>query len=174
MFGSISRNGIEGDGQILAILGFFVVLAVLDRMNKPGRAVIAGIGALVALLMGMYEYSNIAGLEIDSEYVIASVGTGIYVILLGSLMAMAAFAKSEGKLEKGENLEDLQKELSELSNKLYEEQDGKVCPMCAETVRSSAVVCRFCGHKFAELNAELVALQELADSADTSSQSKHT
>jgi hypothetical protein len=27
-------------------------------------------------------------------------------------------------------------------------QPGKACPQCAEQVRSAAVVCRFCGHRF--------------------------
>jgi hypothetical protein len=27
--------------------------------------------------------------------------------------------------------------------------DEKTCPKCAETVKSAAVVCRFCGHNFA-------------------------
>lgn len=26
---------------------------------------------------------------------------------------------------------------------------GKTCPRCAETVKSAALVCRFCGHEFA-------------------------
>lgn len=28
------------------------------------------------------------------------------------------------------------------------ESDAKECPMCAETVKSKALVCRFCGHSF--------------------------
>jgi ribosomal protein L40E len=28
------------------------------------------------------------------------------------------------------------------------EADGKICPRCAETVKSAAVVCRYCGHEF--------------------------
>jgi rubredoxin len=31
---------------------------------------------------------------------------------------------------------------------LREIADSKVCPRCAETVRSAAFVCRFCGHEF--------------------------
>ena len=27
---------------------------------------------------------------------------------------------------------------------------GKTCPRCAQTVRSAAVICRFCGHEFEE------------------------
>jgi hypothetical protein len=32
-----------------------------------------------------------------------------------------------------------------------EEQDTKVCPSCAETVKAAATVCRFCKHSFEKL-----------------------
>lgn len=31
----------------------------------------------------------------------------------------------------------------------------KTCPQCAETVKAAAHVCRFCGFKFSELEAEI-------------------
>ena len=33
----------------------------------------------------------------------------------------------------------------------YEYKDeGKTCPMCAEDVKTDALICRFCGHQFQE------------------------
>ncbi len=34
------------------------------------------------------------------------------------------------------------------------ESDSKTCPMCAETVRKAALVCRFCGHTFSMPQAD--------------------
>lgn len=36
-----------------------------------------------------------------------------------------------------------------VKEKVEERVEEKVCPQCAETVKAAALVCRFCGHKFA-------------------------
>lgn len=38
------------------------------------------------------------------------------------------------------------------SNEQEAEIDTKLCPRCAETVKTAALVCRFCGHEFGENN----------------------
>jgi rubrerythrin len=43
--------------------------------------------------------------------------------------------------------------------------EEKECPMCAETVKSKAVVCRFCGHEFKNSTAELRQHPDIIDSA---------
>lgn len=47
-------------------------------------------------------------------------------------------------------------------------EDEKICPRCAETIKQAAVVCRFCGHEFGESKPETVAATGPASAAPPS------
>jgi hypothetical protein len=58
--------------------------------------------------------------------------------------------------------------VSQGNTKVVAERTGmKKCPDCAEFIQGEALVCRFCGHKFAvtELNTDLAAEKRLGEAA---------
>lgn len=93
-FGSLSRSGLEGgDGILTLILGLGLVVAGYLLLNAstiaswiiPGAAAIVGIVGFINL-RDVQERVDDAG----SEFVAASVGTGLYAILIGAIAAFAA------------------------------------------------------------------------------------
>jgi hypothetical protein len=129
LFGTISKNGIEGDGQITLALGVMMGIGLLERWKKAGRALVVGIIAIVVILVGVYEYTSVTErmAEVDSDFVSASVGVGLYMVIAGGALGFGAFRDS---------------------GSLKEPEPTKVCPQCAETVKAAAQVCRFCGYEF--------------------------
>lgn len=92
-FGVLSVNGIEGDGVFtLAIGGGVTLLGYLEFAGGgprwgPGAAFVL---SLAGLALGLFEYTNISGRvnETDSEFLRASVGIGVYLILVGAAVAL--------------------------------------------------------------------------------------
>lgn len=79
MFGSVSKNGVEGDGAITLILcgiasvGFFTV--------KRAWLIVSMIMGILAALVSGYDLLDVQRIaqENDSDYVRVSVGIGLYV-----------------------------------------------------------------------------------------------
>lgn len=85
VFGSVDVAGTEGDGVITLIGAVVVGLAVLIR-----RYVSAAIGFAVVAAISIYHVSNVAQMadEADSEFVRASVGWGLWVLVVGSVVGV--------------------------------------------------------------------------------------
>jgi hypothetical protein len=101
-FGSVSKNGTEGDGVISLILGVFIILGALFRFNRPGnRPWIAFVFAVLALALGIFEYVDISSdaSSISGGFVDASVGIGVYVVILGALLGLASFMRNPSTAE---------------------------------------------------------------------------
>lgn len=67
----------------------------------------------------------------------------ISLLILVILPNLSATQTSDAKLAEAEH----KLRLAEIRAEQTADR-GKVCPMCAETVKSAAKVCRFCGHHF--------------------------
>lgn len=93
-FGSVSIPGTEGDGEIVLILGVVIaVLATLELTRQPRLGLRIGVGvcAGIALLIGLIDFSSITD-HIRTENLeagVASVGAGLYAVLLGAGVAIA-------------------------------------------------------------------------------------
>lgn len=94
--GTIERNGIDGggDGIITLIAGGLALLAGIARLAGSGSAnasrILAFLAGAAMLGLVVIDYGTIADrvTEIGSSAAIASVGTGIYVVGLGGILAM--------------------------------------------------------------------------------------
>ena len=92
--GSVSRNGLDGDGQITIVLGVAaVVLAVvaLRGHSAPLAAlvIVAGLGALIAVI-GVIDYvdakNRIGDLTAEERQLIAiSIGVGLYLTIAAGI-----------------------------------------------------------------------------------------
>lgn len=93
---SLSRNGLEGGGDGIAtvvagvLLGFVGVLILAGR--RPGRTwlgvvLVSGI-ALGLAAANMADVSNRAE-SVESELATAGIGSGLYLIALGALVAVS-------------------------------------------------------------------------------------
>lgn len=110
-FVSVSAKGIDGDGKITVVLGLLVLVLLMSKGNAKGAAVLSGIAAAVTV----YEvyHANQKMHEVAGDGVRASVGTGLWVLLVGSVLAMVAAWSwhSEGKVgvptDPGEALRNL-------------------------------------------------------------------
>lgn len=88
-FGSIDKAGTEGDGVLTLIAGLVFAAfgwAMLTNRETPLR-VITTIGAVLAVLLLVYEFVDIDRIadDVDSEFVRVSTGMGLYVTLLGAV-----------------------------------------------------------------------------------------
>ena len=142
--GTISRNGIDGggDGIWTIVIGVIVVIGVVGGLSSPGAVgaarAAAVVGGIAAVVVGFLDMSDVQGrvntIANGSSGAIASVGMGIYVVMLGGALAVvgglvarsappAAAAAPAGAV-------------------------AKRCPRCAEAVKLEARACRFCGYEF--------------------------
>lgn len=93
VFGSISVNGMDGDGQLTAAAGTIAaILFLVGALGSSGfhiaGVVFAGLGGAVAA----YDLVNITNTfaEYSSDGVAASVGVGLYVCVVGAVVAVVA------------------------------------------------------------------------------------
>jgi hypothetical protein len=88
---TISKAGYEGDGLISGGIGVLLLLSALLSKGKPGKmySPAASVFALVAGVVAILDIINVSQVitrtSADST-VIASVGSGLYVTLLGALL----------------------------------------------------------------------------------------
>ncbi|MGD9704214.1 MAG: hypothetical protein AB7Q42_20175 [Acidimicrobiia bacterium] len=93
-FGQIELSGLEtDDGKLTAGLGVLVVLAAtLMKLSGKGRALVTGLAAAAAGAVAAYDYSDISNRveEVNSEFIQASVGWGLWLVLIGAIVGVAA------------------------------------------------------------------------------------
>jgi hypothetical protein len=75
-------------------------------------------------------------------------GAALFFVALPHSL-IASNLKEQREREAGELAKKAQ-ERSEEQRKTQDQLLSKICPMCAESVKRAAKVCRFCGHTFAE------------------------
>jgi len=132
---SVSISGTEGDGIITLVLGILVAVGALVRQKEPGsRAWLSALFSLLALGISGYDYTQIviSSAFASNDYVDASAGIGIYLVIIGGFLGLLALSPNPHEPEV---------------------EQTKICPQCAETVKAAANVCRFCGHQFVEARA---------------------
>jgi hypothetical protein len=91
VFGSISINGMDGDGKLTALLGVISCLVMFQGITKAARsAYLTGtIFAAVAGVVVAYDFANISS-EIagsPNDYAVAQIGTGLYICGAGAVAA---------------------------------------------------------------------------------------
>jgi hypothetical protein len=88
---SLSKAGYEGDGLFTGGVGLLLLLGSVISKGKPGRLYsIAGVvfSVLAGAILFM-DLSSVRGVVSDvGEDVIASVGPGVYVSIVGALLAL--------------------------------------------------------------------------------------
>jgi hypothetical protein len=93
LVGTISKAGTAGDGVITLVLGLGVALLVgLGRASRRRAVwitaiVLAALAGLIVVVDGVDAAHRFSTL--DTTYVTASIGPGIYVVGLGALAAIA-------------------------------------------------------------------------------------
>jgi hypothetical protein len=95
--GSVSFNGVDGgrDGIVSAVLGVAVIVVGLlfrSRRATTGTAVALGIMSALIALVGVIDLNNVndAIAGVDSQYVHASAGAGLYVTLAAGVAGIVA------------------------------------------------------------------------------------
>lgn len=97
VFGEISVNGTEGDGQFTIVGGGIVLVLVFLRWYLAALIVASLTGAAL-----IYDYTNVSrNVDIDEEFARASVGWGLQLATVGAIVAaIAAFLLWRGRSPK--------------------------------------------------------------------------
>jgi hypothetical protein len=95
IFGSIGVAGTDGDGVITLAAAVVLALLALLQLLQPKRAAgvtmyAAGLCAVLIAGVGAYDWSNVGDMvsEVSDEGVSASVGAGLYLVVLGGATAL--------------------------------------------------------------------------------------
>ncbi len=93
-FGTLNKNGIDGDGKLTAATGILALLLIAVGASTRERILLA-VGAVISAAggaIGIYDGVDIgrAASDITSNYATATVGIGIYVTIAGGLMGFIA------------------------------------------------------------------------------------
>ncbi len=91
LLGAITISGMDGDGMILAIIGaviFLAALAIKARLGKPYSILVGAVGIL-AVIISFIDISNVKNIaeESESAYMIVQTGEGLYICVIGAIMA---------------------------------------------------------------------------------------
>jgi hypothetical protein len=98
-FGSVDVSGTSGDGKITAAIGIVAGLLALFGLTtgNQGKIVLAGVLSIAGAGVSVFEWRHLAS-RIDAlgtnEIATASVGTGIWVMLAGFVVATICLFKS--------------------------------------------------------------------------------
>jgi len=88
---SVSKAGYEGDGVFTGAIGLLLLIGAVVSKGKPGKrySVATALLALVAFLILAFDLSNVSSAVTDAgEGLLASVGPGIYVSIVGAILAL--------------------------------------------------------------------------------------
>jgi hypothetical protein len=101
VFGTMTVNGMEGDGLIIAGIGMIILLIAVLRDGTPGRLYSNGafILSLIAGIVSVLAIGRVSGIAAESEYATISTGAGLYACLLGATIAVVG---ASIKIPKGE------------------------------------------------------------------------
>lgn len=131
-FGSINKNGIEGDGKITLATGIIAILCgiaiLVSEKNSGwiGLAVIASIASMAVAIIDLIDVSNkLSG--VSNEFIQASAGIGLYVVLVGGIVGIVGALASAVKRQ---------------TPQIY------VCPHCGGTVEQNSRFCPHCAYQF--------------------------
>lgn len=144
IYGTMSVSGIDRDGMFTLVFGILMMLGVLLTLKKPGaRAWGAGVLAVLTFFVGAIDLYDVSVRvsEFSSDLALGSVGIGLYMVIIGGALGLAAFGRNTPTPKRSRT---------------------KVCPQCAETVKAAARICRYCGFEF---QAGPAARQEKASPA---------
>lgn len=88
---SYAYNGMDGAGGISMALGLLIIIGAFIRFNRPGnRAYAALVFSFLAIAFGAILVANIsAEVEASNLSAEASVGAGVYLIILGGILGLA-------------------------------------------------------------------------------------
>ena len=119
LFGSVAVSGMEGDGMLFAGLGAIVLLIGIFHEGRPGKRYsgwAVALSLLVAVL-SMAAIGRLASVTSDSEFVSAGTGPGLYVCLLGAVLASIGGVI---KLDELDNEKEAEKETRLVRIALYD------------------------------------------------------
>ena len=92
-FGTLQRNGTDGDGDglITLLLAGAIVFVTLIGQRTRLSAIVVLVLAAIAFMVVAYDMSNLRENlgEVESRFATASVGVGMYVCGAGALLAGA-------------------------------------------------------------------------------------
>lgn len=91
---SYAYNGMDGAGGISMALGLLIIIGAFIRFNRSGsRAYIALVFSVLAIAFGSILVANISSevqeVEASNPFAEASVGIGVYLIILGGMLGLA-------------------------------------------------------------------------------------
>lgn len=91
---SYAYSGMDGAGGISMVLGLLIIIGAFIRFNRPGsRAYIALAFSILAIAFGAILVANISSevqeVEASNPFAEASVGAGVYLIILGGILGLA-------------------------------------------------------------------------------------
>lgn len=97
-FGAADVKGTDGDGKLTALLAVIALLLAVFGMSKDNRANIRGAGGVCILgtIFSVYEWQHISSKinGVSTEFLRASVGNGIWVMLAGFVVGAICLFKA--------------------------------------------------------------------------------
>jgi hypothetical protein len=149
-----SIGGMDGDGKITVACGIVVALVALIGMtsnSSRGAAFIVLLASVVAGGVAIYDTVNVNDkareAESLSEFVSASVGWGLYVVIGGAVVAVI------GALM----LANARPPARTVASAAAPTVALRACPSCAELIQPTARVCRYCGRDVEPMPGHLAA-----------------
>lgn len=107
---SYAYNGMEEAGGISIALGLLIIIGAFIRYNRPGsRAYIALVFSILAITFGAVLVAGISSeirdIEASNPFAEASIGIGVYLIILGGIFGLATILPNSKSPNMNEMLE---------------------------------------------------------------------